>query len=114
VRLRCHRDESPRRPQKSCKRCYRRVTDAQGLELRILGPLEVVAGGAPVAVGGAKARALLAFLLLHRGEMVSRERLVDELWGERPPKAMAAELRVYVAKLRKALRPDLLLTRGDG
>jgi len=79
-----------------------------------LGPLEVVAGGAPVALGGTKVRALLAFLLLHRGEVVSRERLVDELWGEAPPKAVAAELRVYIAKLRKALRPDLLRTRHGG
>jgi predicted ATPase/DNA-binding SARP family transcriptional activator len=84
------------------------------LEFRILGPLEVVVGGVPVAVGGHKARGLLAFFLLHRGEVVSRERLVDELWGERPPRAVAAELRVYVAKLRKALHPDLLVTRGNG
>ncbi|MGH3079711.1 MAG: BTAD domain-containing putative transcriptional regulator [Gaiellaceae bacterium] len=90
------------------------MTDAQGLEFRILGPLEVVAGGAPVAVGGAKARALLAFLLLQRGRVVARERLVDQLWGERPPKAVAAEVRVYVAKVRKALGPDRLATRPDG
>jgi predicted ATPase/DNA-binding SARP family transcriptional activator len=100
--------------QKARKRCYGRVTDGQGLEFRILGPLEVVAGGLPVTVGGTKARGLLAFLLLHRGQAVNRERLVDELWGERPPRAVAAELRVYVAKLRKALRPELIVTRGDG
>src|ERR671913_478333 len=96
------------------KRCYRRATDGVAFEFRILGPLEVVAGGRPVALGGAKACSLLAFLLLHRGEVVSRERLVDELWGERPPKAVASELRVYVAKLRKALGPALIVTRGDG
>jgi DNA-binding SARP family transcriptional activator/predicted ATPase len=79
-----------------------------------LGPLEIVAGGGPVALGGTKARALLAFLILHRGEVVPRERVVDELWGERPPKTVAAELRVYVAKLRKALGPDLIATRADG
>ena len=86
----------------------------EGVEFRILGPLEVVAAGGPVALGGTKARALLAFLLLHRGEVVPREQLVDALWGERPPKAVAAELRVYVAKLRKAVGPDLIATRGDG
>ena len=59
-----------------------------------------------MSLGGAKARALLAFLLLSRGEAVTRERLVGELWGEQPPKAVAAELRVYVAKLRKALGPE--------
>jgi DNA-binding SARP family transcriptional activator/predicted ATPase len=96
------------------KRCYRRATDGVAFEFRILGPLEVVAGGRPVALGGAKACSLLAFLLLHRGEVVSRERLVDEVWGEQPPQTVVAELRVYVAKLRKALRPDLIVTRRDG
>jgi len=74
----------------------------------------VVVGGQPVSLGGAKARALLAFFLLHRGETIARERLIDELWGEQPPKAVAAELRVYIAKLRKALGRSLLATRPDG
>jgi DNA-binding response OmpR family regulator len=91
--------------QKTRKRCYRRSTAGEVLEFRILGPIEVAAGGQPVALGGMKARALLAFLLLHRNELVVRERLVDELWGERPPRAVAAELRVYVAKLRKGAGP---------
>ena len=79
-----------------------------------MGPVEVAVDGVPVALGGAKARGLLAFLLLHRGEVVSRERLIDALWGERPPRAVAAELRVYVAKLRKALSPELVSTQQDG
>ena len=84
------------------------------MEFRILGPLKVFAGGREVPLGGVKPRALLAYLLLNCGETVSRERLVDELWGEQPPKAVAAELRVYVAKLRKALGPEPLLTRRAG
>jgi DNA-binding SARP family transcriptional activator/predicted ATPase len=80
----------------------------------MLGPLEVVAGGAPVALGGAKARALLALLLLQRGQVVSREELIHQLWGERPPKAVSSELRVYVAKLRKALGPERVVTRDGG
>jgi DNA-binding SARP family transcriptional activator len=55
------------------------------VEFRILGPLEVYDGVRAVALGGAKQRALLALLLLRRGEVVSSERLIDELWGERPP-----------------------------
>jgi len=61
-----------------------------------------------------KARALLAILLLHRNELVLRERLVDQLWGERPPRAVAAELRVYVAKLRKVLGSERIATRPEG
>src|SRR5262245_52806707 len=88
--------------------------DERGFEFRILGPLEVCEGGRPVALGSPKLHALLAVLLLHRGETVERERLIAELWGERPPKAVAAELRVYVAKLRRALRPNVLVTRDGG
>jgi len=55
------------------------------MEFRILGPLEVLEEGRPVALGGAKQRALLAVLLLHANEVVSRDRLIDELWGGEPP-----------------------------
>jgi len=84
------------------------------MEFRVLGPLEVVAGGHAVALTSAKGRALLGFLLLHRGETVARERLIEELWGEAPPKTVTAELRVYVSKLRKLLPPGLLATREEG
>jgi DNA-binding SARP family transcriptional activator len=55
------------------------------VEYRILGPLEVVEGGGPVPLGRLKERLVLAVLLLHANEFVSRERLIDELWGESPP-----------------------------
>src|SRR5829696_4343111 len=54
------------------------------IEFRLLGPLEAVRDGAPVALGGLKQRALLAILLLNANEVVSSERLVDELWGAAP------------------------------
>ena len=76
------------------------------MEFRILGPLEVLDhDGRPLVLGGAKQRALLAVLLLHAGEVVSAERLIDELWGEDPPKSARSILQVYVANLRKALEP---------
>jgi DNA-binding SARP family transcriptional activator len=76
------------------------------VEFRMLGPLEVVDDhGRPLGLGGAKQRALLAVLLLHAGEVVSAERLVDELWGEDPPKSARSVLQVYVANLRKVLEP---------
>ena len=84
------------------------------LEFRILGPLEVVARERALALGGAKQRALLAVLLLHRREVVSTDRLIDELWGERPPATALKTVQVYVSHLRKALGGDLLVTRGHG
>jgi YVTN family beta-propeller protein len=84
------------------------------LEFRILGPLEVVEGTRPVALGGAKQRALLAVLILHRREVVSTDRLIDELWAERPPATAAKTLQVYVSHLRKALGPDVVSTHGHG
>jgi DNA-binding SARP family transcriptional activator/class 3 adenylate cyclase len=92
------------------------------VEFRILGPLEVWAGGRRLALGGAKQRALLAVLLLHAGKVVSSERLIEQLWGDAPPKAAGNALWVYVAGLRNALEPGrakgtpstLLLTRPPG
>jgi DNA-binding SARP family transcriptional activator/DNA-binding beta-propeller fold protein YncE len=83
-------------PQKRSKR-------PTGLEFRVLGPLEVRAGGTPLPLGGPKQRALLALLLLHANEAVSRDRLIDGVWGESPPSTIGAVLNVYLSKLRKLL-----------
>jgi DNA-binding SARP family transcriptional activator len=63
------------------------------MEFRILGPLEVLENGHPVPLGGSKQRALLASLLLHANEVVSRDRLIDELWGASPPATAPTALR---------------------
>src|SRR3990172_12181042 len=85
------------------------------LELRILGPLEARAGERSLPLGGAKQRALLAILLLHANEVVSTDRLIDELWGESPPETAANTLQVYVSQLRKALEvKDTIATRPPG
>jgi DNA-binding SARP family transcriptional activator len=83
------------------------------VEFRILGPLEVWHDGRPVQIGGAKERAVLAFLLLHEGEPVSADRLIDELWGDSPPATARKSVQVRVAGLRRALRGDVVLTHGD-
>jgi WD40 repeat protein/DNA-binding SARP family transcriptional activator len=76
------------------------------VQFRILGPLEVLEDdGRPLVLGGAKQRALLAVLLLHAGQVVSADRLLDELWGEEPPETARNVLQVYVANLRKVLEP---------
>ena len=84
------------------------------MQFRILGPLEVVERDAPLLLGGAKQRAVLAILLLHRGGVISSERLVNELWGERPPATAAKTLQGYVFHLRRALGDGLLHTRRAG
>ena len=59
------------------------------MEFVVLGPLEARIDGRTLALGGPKQRALLALLLLNANGVVSRDRLVDELWGERaPPSSM--------------------------
>jgi len=76
------------------------------MEFRLLGPLEVRRDDGALPVGGPKQRALLVLLLLHANETLSRERLIDELWGERPPATAPKALQVYVSQLRKLLEPD--------
>ncbi|MFD1531283.1 BTAD domain-containing putative transcriptional regulator [Pseudonocardia aurantiaca] len=70
----------------------------------LLGPVAVwTSDRVPVAVPGLKVRALLADLLVHDGRPVSADRLIDDLWGERPPGNPAAALSVKVSQLRRAL-----------
>jgi DNA-binding SARP family transcriptional activator/sugar lactone lactonase YvrE len=83
------------------------------MEYRILGSVEVLREGASVPLGGAKPRALLAVLLLHPNEVVSAARLVDELWGERPPMSAGKIVQQYVSQLRKAVG-SALVTRAPG
>lgn len=83
-------------------------------EFLILGPLEVRLEGRPFALGSTKQRALLAALLLRADEVVSVERLIDELWDEEPPRSAANALQVYVSQLRKTLGADVLVTQAPG
>ena len=70
----------------------------------ILGPLAVVdAQGRPVALGGPRARQLLALLLLHPHQPLSSERLVTAMWGESPSDGAATTLRTHVAAVRRVL-----------
>jgi DNA-binding SARP family transcriptional activator len=84
------------------------------VDFRVLGPMEAVANGSSLALGGAKQRALLAMLLLHANEVVSTGRLIDELWGESPPATVTKSIHVYVSRLRKELGEERLMTRSPG
>lgn len=76
---------------------------AAKVEFRVLGPVGVWIGGAPVAVGGPSPRGLLAVLLLSRGKPVSAARLVDALWGDDPPTTATGRVHAIVSELRRAL-----------
>jgi DNA-binding SARP family transcriptional activator/streptogramin lyase len=88
------------------------------MRFRLLGPVELEGEHGTVPLGSAKQRALLAILLLHANEVVSQQRLVDELWGDVPPASAAHGIEAYVSRLRKALQEaggdGLLTTRGKG
>jgi DNA-binding SARP family transcriptional activator len=89
------------------------------MEFRILGPVEVLDNGRALTLAGGKPRAVLALLLLHAGETLTTDRLIDELWGERPPAGAAKTLQMHISRLRKALGgPDgpagLIVTRERG
>jgi DNA-binding SARP family transcriptional activator len=87
------------------------------IEFRILGPLEVVREGGTLELGAGKRRALLAVLLLHANEVVSADRLIDDLWGERAPSTAPKIVQGYVSQLRKLFEnggAGLLVTRLPG
>jgi DNA-binding SARP family transcriptional activator len=82
------------------------------MEYRILGPFEAVDGERQLPLGGGKQRAVLALLLLHANETLTRDVIVDELWGENPPPTAAKVLQNCVSALRKELPADTIRTVG--
>jgi DNA-binding SARP family transcriptional activator len=84
------------------------------LEYRILGPVEVADETGPLPLGGQKQRALLALLLLNVGSVVSTDRIVDQLWGEQPPKTATTSLQNFISQLRKVLGSEALVTKPPG
>jgi DNA-binding SARP family transcriptional activator len=87
---------------------------AGSIVFRVLGPLDALVDGRSVAIGRGKQRALLALLLVNANQVVSRDRLIDDLWGERPPETAPTALQVYVSRLRKVLPRDMLRTQAPG
>ncbi len=92
------------------------------MEFRVPGQLEIVDGDRAFALTSHKQRSLLALLLIHRGQVVSTDRIVDELWGEEAGPDRQDSLWVQVSNLRSALEPDrerrsegtIVLTRPPG
>ncbi|MEU1516075.1 BTAD domain-containing putative transcriptional regulator [Streptomyces sp. NPDC005811] len=86
-------------------------TQGADVEVRVLGPVEALRDGAPVALGGVKTRTMLAALLLARGRVVADSRLSFLLWGWDPPATVNAQIYSYVYRLRKLLGPGVELVR---
>ncbi|MCK8678774.1 AfsR/SARP family transcriptional regulator [Streptomyces lichenis] len=88
------------------------------MDVRLLGPVEVSSGGQRIPLNGAKPTAILAALVVHLGEVVSAERLVDLVWDEDPPATARALVASHVSGLRRALAgregADAIRTRSPG
>ena len=88
------------------------------MEIRLLGPVEILTARGPVPIGSAKQRALLAFMALNPQRLLTYDALVDGLWGDEPPDATLEALRFHVSRLRGVLRQvddaDRLRTRPGG
>ncbi len=88
------------------------------MEFSVLGPVEVTANGRPLALGGARAQAVLATLLVQANHVIATGQLIDELWPDLPAEKAAASLQVRLSGLRKVFRStgdgDRLETRSPG
>lgn len=83
-------------------------------DFRVLGPVGVVRAGQPVRLGGQRQRWLLALLLVEPGQVISSDRLIDDLWSGSPPRGAQGTLRVYLSRLRAAIGGDVLVARPPG
>src|SRR4051812_6649783 len=87
------------------------------MQIHVLGHLEATVDDHPVALGGAKQRAVLAMLGLEANRTVAADRLIEGLWGEEPPPSAAKMIQNYVWRLRRALEEESeteILTHGRG
>lgn len=86
------------------------------MDVRILGPLEVLVDGAQIDLGSPRQRAVLARLVINPGEAIGIDRLIDDLWPGNVPDSARHALHVYLSNLRGVLGPnrERLVRRGSG
>ena len=84
------------------------------IEFRVLGSLDALDNGRPLALGGPRQRAVLALMLLRANEVVPASRLIDDIWGEESPETAGNLLQGYVSDLRRVLGREAIATRGHG
>ncbi|MEY9928886.1 DNA-binding SARP family transcriptional activator/predicted negative regulator of RcsB-dependent stress response [Catenulispora sp. GP43] len=85
------------------------------MDFRVLGPLEIIGEGAPIRLGGLREQAVMAMFLLQPDTIIPVERLVDAVWGDRPPATARAQIQICVSALRRLLGdPERIRTRNPG
>ena len=82
------------------------------MNLRVLGRMEAADSNGLVDLGPPKQRLTLAILIMHEGEVVSTDRLIDSLWGERPPASAHQNVYLHIHRMRRVLGADRLVTCG--
>ena len=89
---------------------------SDAIQARILGPLEIDVADTRVEIRGGKQRELLAVLLIHAGDVVSADSIIEALWGESPPPSALKTLQALVSRLRSTLgaASGVLETHGHG
>ncbi|MFI5592241.1 BTAD domain-containing putative transcriptional regulator [Amycolatopsis sp. NPDC051758] len=95
---------------------------SHGVDVRVLGPLEVAVDGTVLDLGGPQLRALFVALVVADGRAVSVAALVEQLWGEHAPQDADRTVRTYVSRLRRYLRrasdalgaAELIVTQAPG
>src|SRR2546423_13225248 len=95
-------------------RLGRGATTRLVLEFRLLGPLEIRDGDRILPPLAPKQRALLAAMLLRAGQFVSKQRLIDDVWGENAPATVTNSLENQIWRLRRGLGKDVVVTRSPG
>jgi DNA-binding SARP family transcriptional activator len=75
-------------------------------DVGLLGPFRVIRNGKPLPLGGRRQRAVLAVLALSANSSVSRDRLIELVWGDDAPESAEGVLQTYIANLRKTLEPS--------
>ncbi|MET0234205.1 MAG: BTAD domain-containing putative transcriptional regulator [Kibdelosporangium sp.] len=87
------------------------------MRFRILGPLQIVTGSGWTGIRARQQRLVLAILLIESGQVVSTDRLMTELWGDRPPASALNTVQAYVMRLRRLIGDPagtVLVTEGGG
>lgn len=73
------------------------------MDIKVLGSLTMTAGGKSLTPSAAKPRQILALLALRAGEVVPVSTLIDEVWGEDPPRSVTTTLQTYILQLRRKI-----------